>query len=113
MSAAGELVLYDKQGAAGGCCPFAQRARVALAEKGAAFELRLVRPSARPAEFMQLWQAASPDPAAAPKVPLLVHARDGQQHVLVESAHVVEYLEEVARPEKHTRYPRKIEKCVR
>lgn len=68
-------------------CPNVQRAAIALAEKGVAFERRYVDLSAKPDWFL----AMSP----LGKVPLLIVRRDDSREVvLFESAAICEYLEE-------------------
>ncbi|AOF90749.1 glutathione S-transferase family protein [Sinorhizobium sp. RAC02] len=68
-------------------CPYVQRAAIALAEKGVAFERRTVDLAAKPDWFL----AMSP----LGKVPLLVIRReDGSEAVLFESAVICEYLED-------------------
>lgn len=67
--------------------PFARKVRVALAEKGVPFELRLEREAERRPEFLAL------NPAG--EVPVLV---DEDETVLADSGAICEYLEET-RPE--------------
>lgn len=68
-------------------CPYVQRAAIALAEKGVAFERRYIDLSAKPDWFL----AISP----LGKVPLLiVRQDDGTEAVIFESAVICEYLEE-------------------
>nr|WP_316651839.1 glutathione S-transferase family protein [uncultured Gellertiella sp.] len=68
-------------------CPYVQRAAIALAEKGVAFERRMIDLANKPDWFL----AISP----LGKVPLLLVRRpDGKEEVLFESAAIVEYLEE-------------------
>ncbi|MGQ3211690.1 MAG: glutathione S-transferase family protein [Shinella sp.] len=68
-------------------CPYVQRAAIALAEKGVAFERRTIDLAAKPDWFL----AMSP----LGKVPLLVIRReDGSEAVLFESAVICEYLED-------------------
>jgi glutathione S-transferase len=70
-------------------CPYVQRAAIALAEKGVPFERRTVDLADKPDWF----RAISP----LGKTPLLiVHAADGRETVLFESAVICEYLEETA-----------------
>jgi glutathione S-transferase len=68
-------------------CPYVQRAAIALAEKGVAFERVSIDLAAKPDWFL----AISP----LGKVPLLIiRGDDGCQAVLFESAVICEYLEE-------------------
>lgn len=68
-------------------CPYVQRATIALAEKGVAFERRTIDLAAKPDWFL----AMSP----LGKVPLLLIQReDGSEAVLFESAVICEYLED-------------------
>ncbi|MCT7662692.1 glutathione S-transferase family protein [Shinella kummerowiae] len=68
-------------------CPYVQRAAIALAEKGVAFERRTIDLAAKPDWFL----AMSP----LGKVPLLLIQReDGSEAVLFESAVICEYLED-------------------
>ena len=70
-------------------CPFAQRAWVAMLEKGVDFNLRLENLNAKSANLQDAYKAGTPDaePLVA-KVPVLLH--DGM--TLVESALVAEYV---------------------
>lgn len=67
-------------------CPYVQRAAIALAEKGVAFERVYVDLSNKPDWF----RALSP----LGKVPLLKVGQDGRDTVIFESAVILEYLEE-------------------
>jgi glutathione S-transferase len=68
-------------------CPYVQRAAIALAEKGVAFERRTIDLAAKPDWFL----AMSP----LGKVPLLIiRQADGSDAVLFESAVICEYLED-------------------
>ncbi|MEQ1953907.1 glutathione S-transferase family protein [Mesorhizobium sp. CN2-181] len=68
-------------------CPYVQRAAIALAEKGVAFERVYIDLAAKPDWFMAL--------SPLGKVPLLlVRNGDGSEDVLFESAVICEYLEE-------------------
>jgi glutathione S-transferase len=80
-------------------CPYVQRAAIALAEKGVAFERRYVDLADKPAWF----RAISP----LGKVPLLIVRDDaGRETVLFESAVICEYLEEtVPGPKLHPADP--------
>lgn len=68
-------------------CPYVQRAAIALAEKGVAFERRTIDLAAKPDWFLAL--------SPLGKVPLLlVRQPDGSEVVLFESAVICEYLED-------------------
>jgi glutathione S-transferase len=68
-------------------CPFVQRAAIALAEKGAAFERVMVDLDHKPGWFGQL--------SPLGKVPLLkVPQENGSEAVLFESAAICEYIDE-------------------
>lgn len=68
-------------------CPYVQRAAIALAEKGVAFERRTIDLAAKPDWFLAL--------SPLGKVPLLlVRQPDGNEVVLFESAVICEYLED-------------------
>lgn len=81
-----ELISFD-------LCPYVQRAAIALAEKGVAFERVDIDLAAKPDWF----KAISP----LGKVPLLKVGED----VLFESAAIVEYLDEAYAPALHPREP--------
>ena len=53
-------------------CPWAQRAWIALEEKKIKYETHLVDKTAKPKEFLQLYQAVWPDADAIAKVPTIV-----------------------------------------
>jgi glutathione S-transferase len=80
-------------------CPYVQRAAIALAEKGAPFERRVIDLADKPDWF----KAISP----LGKVPLLmVRQQNGADAVLFESAVICEYLEEtVGGPALHPADP--------
>lgn len=68
-------------------CPYVQRAAIALAEKGVAFERRTIDLAAKPDWFLTM--------SPLGKVPLLLIQReDGSEAVLFESAVICEYLED-------------------
>lgn len=68
-------------------CPYVQRAAIALAEKGVAFERRTIDLAAKPDWFLTMLPLG--------KVPLLLIQReDGSEAVLFESAVICEYLED-------------------
>ncbi|RDV05102.1 glutathione S-transferase family protein [Undibacter mobilis] len=70
-------------------CPYVQRAAIALAEKGVAFERRYIDLADKPAWF----RAISP----LGKVPVLIVPRtDGPEAVLFESAVICEFIEDSA-----------------
>ncbi|EFN58225.1 hypothetical protein CHLNCDRAFT_142109 [Chlorella variabilis] len=69
--------------------PFAQRVQIALKEKGLDYSVRQVDLANKDDEFLAMYRAILPDPAASAKVPIL---RDGDIG-LVESSVIVEYLE--------------------
>jgi len=75
-------------------CPYAQRAGIALAEKGAASAREYVDLSAKPDWFLAL--------SPLGKVPLLkVRGEEGREAVLFESAVICEYLEDTIAPALH------------
>jgi len=79
-------------------CPYVQRAAIALAEKGVAFERAWIDLSNKPDWF----KALSP----LGKVPLLrVPGPSGDEAVLFESAAILEYLEETRGAPLHPRDP--------
>lgn len=69
-------------------CPYAQRSKVALLEKGLAFEDHLVDLGNKPEPFKALYAELNPAPGAAAKVPILI---DGDVR-LYESAVCTEYI---------------------
>lgn len=80
-------------------CPYVQRAAIALAEKGAAFERHAIDLADKPDWF----RAISP----LGKVPLLrvrLH-EDGPERVLFESAAILEYLDDTLLPRLHPADP--------
>ena len=77
-------------------CPYAQRARIALEECGAAYEMCEVDLSAKSAEFVAAYEAANPGGRA--KVPVL--EADGV--TLTESLVVVEYVADTLWPQSLT-----------
>jgi glutathione S-transferase len=79
-------------------CPYVQRAAIALAEKGIAFERIFIDLAAKPGWF----KAVSP----LGKVPVLrVSDADGHEASIFESAVILEYLEEVSAPALHPAEP--------
>ena len=79
-------------------CPYAQRAAIALAEKGAAFIRTYVDLAAKPDWFLRL--------SPLGKVPLLrVVEADGREHILFESAAICEYLDDTIAPRLHPAEP--------
>jgi glutathione S-transferase len=79
-------------------CPYVQRAAIALAEKGIAFERIYIDLAARPDWF----KAVSP----LGKVPVLrVRQADGYEASIFESAVILEYLEETSSPPLHPADP--------
>ncbi|KAL4443358.1 hypothetical protein ABPG75_011095 [Micractinium tetrahymenae] len=77
-------ILYDST-----TCPWSQRCRITLLEKGLPFEMREVDLSNKDAEFVKTYRSIYPDPEAPAKVPILI---DGPDTKLVESLIIVEYL---------------------
>ena len=67
-------------------CPYVQRAAIALAEKGVAFERINIDLAAKPDWFLKI--------SPLGKVPLLLIEQDGREDVLFESSVICEYLEE-------------------
>lgn len=67
-------------------CPYVQRAAIALAEKGVAFERINIDLAAKPDWFLKV--------SPLGKVPLLLIEQDGREDVLFESSVICEYLEE-------------------
>ena len=79
-------------------CPYVQRAAIALAEKGIAFERVFIDLAAKPDWF----KAVSP----LGKVPVLrVSDADGHEASIFESAVILEYLEETSAPPLHPADP--------
>jgi glutathione S-transferase len=79
-------------------CPYVQRAAIALAEKGIAFERITIDLAAKPDWF----KAVSP----LGKVPVLrVRQADGSEASIFESAVILEYLEETSSPPLHPAEP--------
>jgi len=78
-------------------CPYVQRAAIALAEKGVRFERVYVDLSDKPDWF----RAISP----LGKVPLLRVASGAGEHVIFESAVILEYLEETQANPLHPEHP--------
>ena len=79
-------------------CPYVQRAAIALAEKGVAFERITIDLAAKPDWF----KVVSP----LGKVPVLrVRDTDGEEASIFESAVILEYLEETSAPALHPADP--------
>lgn len=78
-------------------CPYVQRAVIALTEKGVPFERIVVDLAAKPDWF----KAISP----LGKVPLLRVRENSREHVIFESAVILEYLEETQRNPLHPADP--------
>jgi glutathione S-transferase len=79
-------------------CPYVQRAAIALAEKGMAFERVTIDLAAKPDWF----KAVSP----LGKVPVLrVRDANGEETSIFESAVILEYLEETSPPALHPARP--------
>jgi glutathione S-transferase len=78
-------------------CPYVQRAVIALSEKGVPFERIVVDLADKPDWF----KAISP----LGKVPLLRVHENGREHVIFESAVILEYLEETQAGPLHPREP--------
>jgi len=79
-------------------CPYVQRAAIALAEKGVAYERNYVDLSNKPDWFRRL--------SPLGKVPLLrVEDQQGHQIILFESAVILEYLEDTQPHPLHPRDP--------
>jgi len=74
-------------------CPYVQRAAIVLAEKGAAFERRVIDLAAKPAWFLAL--------SPTGKVPVLVAGG----RPIFESAVILEYLEDTLAPALHPTDP--------
>jgi len=74
-------------------CPYVQRAAIVLAEKGAAFERRVIDLAAKPAWFLAL--------SPTGKVPVLVAGG----RPIFESAVILEYLEDTLAPALHPTHP--------
>lgn len=75
-------------------CPYVQRAAICLEEKGVAFERVYVDLSNKPEWFTKI--------SPLGKVPLLKVQKDGVEHIIFESAVILEYLEET---EPHALHP--------
>lgn len=75
-----------------GTCPYAQRAWIALVEKGITFETQIVDLKNKSPEFESLYRQANPNPLMSSKVPVLVV--DDKQ-VYTESSVVCEAVEEL------------------
>jgi glutathione S-transferase len=79
-------------------CPYVQRAAIALAEKGVAFERVDIDLSDKPEWFLKL--------SPLGKVPVLVVTLDdGSEQVLFESQVIAEYLDETIAPQLHPADP--------
>ncbi len=78
-------------------CPYVQRAAIALAEKGVAFERVYVDLADKPAWFRDI--------SPLGKVPLLKTEQDDEDVVLFESAVILEYLEETQNNPLHPAEP--------
>ena len=77
-------------------CPFAQRTRMALMEKGIEFELTEISLDDKPDWFLEI--------SPLGKVPLLkIEYADGREAVLFESAVILEYLEDTLQSPLHPR----------
>lgn len=89
-----KLILWDKTGSD---CPYVQRDKIALVEKGVHFEEKNVDLSNKSKEYLDLYGSLSPDPAASAKVPLLEHGEPGTSDYvkLIESNVILEYIEDV------------------
>jgi glutathione S-transferase len=74
-------------------CPYVQRAAIVLAEKGAAFERRVIDLAAKPAWFLAL--------SPTGKVPVLIAGG----RPIFESAVILEYLEDTLAPALHPTDP--------
>jgi glutathione S-transferase len=82
----------------GGNCPYAQRAWVALQEKGIEFELKRVDLKDKTAtpDFGGAYSLANPSPLCSSKVPILIVTNDkGETQVYTESKIVLEAIEEL------------------
>jgi len=93
------IVLWNKVGSD---CPFVQRDKIALVEKGIPFEEKQVELAAdkRSAEFLDMYASMALDPKARKKemgkVPILEHGEPGSPDYvkLIESNVIMEYIED-------------------
>merc|ERR1719188_111884 len=93
------IVLWNKVGSD---CPFVQRDKIALIEKGIPFEEKQVELAAekRSQEFLDMYASMALDPKASEKklgkVPILEHGEPGTPEYvkLIESNVIMEYIED-------------------
>lgn len=74
-----------------------QRDKIALIEKGIAFEEKNVDLKNRPPEFIELYQSMCPDVSATAKVPIMEHGDRGSEDYvkIIESNVILDYIEDV------------------